>query len=124
MILSNNHLNVNKSIEELSYQDHGKDFNFMQCVVDAAPNLKKVEIFSLTQNMMEYLSSSLKELESLKLRTLDVTNLSSRDLFAKLKKVQIDILSSTLESKILAIPVDDCNPLVMLVKDSNYIVLD
>lgn len=121
MVLS---LSVNKSIEELNYQDQENNFYFMQCLVDALPNLKKVEMFSLTQDMMEYMTLSLKELEALKLRTLDVINLTSKDIFGKLKKLRIDILSTTLEDHILSIPIDDCNPLVMLIKDSSYIVLN
>jgi hypothetical protein len=123
LIFTHKHLSINKSIEELSYQDHENDLNFMSCLVDAAPNLKKVEMFSLTQNMMECMSSSLKELEALKLRTLDVTDLSSKDLFAKLKKFKIDILSADLHDHMLSIPFGDCNPLVMLIKDSDYIIL-
>ncbi|KAL7051150.1 hypothetical protein ACKWTF_004355 [Chironomus riparius] len=124
MLFTHKLLSINKSIEELGYQDHENDFYFMQCLVDAVPNLKKAEFFSLTQNMMEYMSSSLKELEALKLRSLDVTNLSSKDLFPKLKKVKIDILSANLHEHMLSIPFDDCNPLVMLLKDSGYIILN
>ncbi|XP_070499442.1 uncharacterized protein [Chironomus tepperi] len=123
LILSNN-LNINKSIEELSYHDDKKDFDFMCCLVDALPNLKKVDMYALTQNMMEYLSSSLKELTALKLRTLNAVDLSSPDLFPNLESAQIDILPSDLEDHVLLLDDDEVNPLVMLLDDIEFLVLD
>jgi len=90
-------LNVNKSIEELRYQVYGNNVNLIKYVFDAVPNLKTIVTFSLTQDMMEYISSNLKELEVLQLQTLDVTDFPSTYTFAKLEKFQIKFISSTLK---------------------------
>lgn len=96
--LSKIQLNVNKSIEELRYQIYGNNVNLIKYVFDAVPNLKKIVTFSLTQDVMEYISSNLKELEELQLQTLDVTpNFPSTYTFAKLNKFQIKFITSTVK---------------------------
>lgn len=125
MALDNQHLNVNKAIVELRYRDLEKNFQLMKCFIDASPNLQNVEMFSLTQEMMEHLSAGAKHLKVLKLRTINTTDMTARDLFPNLRHLCVEIISSNFEDQIVAIPVDEANPFVKLLKATrNYVILD
>lgn len=116
-------LNVNQSIEILSFHDAENKFNIMKSIILSTPNIKELKMYSMTQSMLEFLSVNAKKLEILTLRTIDATDLSNRELFPNLKTAQIEILTSDFEDHLEGIPTENRNPFVKLVLASSYIML-
>lgn len=116
-------LRVNPKIEVLSFNDSENSFSKMKSLILAAPNVRELRIFSMTQKMMEFLSANATKLEKISMRTIDVTDVTSQDLFPNLKEANVEILTSDLEDHFEAIPVESQNPFVKLVLASTYIML-
>lgn len=116
-------LHVNQSIEVLSFHDNNNNLNSMKKFINATPNVKDLEMFSLTQPMMTFLSANAKKLEKLQLRCVDITDISNRKLFPCLKQVKVEIISAAFENHMLSIPQENQNSFVKLVLNSCYVML-
>lgn len=116
-------LHVNQSIEILSYHDAENKMNIMKSIILSTPNVRELKIYSMTQEMMEFLSANTPKLEKLTLRTIDATDLACRDLFPNLKAAQIEILTSDFEDHLEGITEENRNPFVKLILASSYIML-
>lgn len=114
----------NPSIRKLSFIDINNSFSVMKLLVDSTPNLIHLELHSMNQKMMNYISANLVQLKSLKLRTIDAIDYSDRCLFTKLEKVSVYVITEDIEVLMKNIPVEERNPLVKLVLKSDYIMLN
>lgn len=120
------HLHTNGKIEKLSYRDTENKLNAMKSIIGAVPNMNRLQCFSMSQEMVEFLSKTAKKLEVIHMRTLKSIDLSCEQLFPKLKKASIEILSSQLEDHLIeleTIPNTNLNPMARLILASNYITL-
>lgn len=116
-------LPVNKNIKSLSFRDYDPPVNVFKAVITCLPNLEKLEMNSMNQEMMDFLSANLKHLKSLKLRTMDATDFTSSDLFPKIDCIDIEYILSELEDVIISIPSKDRNRFVKLFLKSAYTIL-
>lgn len=116
-------LPVNHSIEVLSYHDIDNGFSNMKSIIEATPNVKELKMYSLTQQMVTFLSMHAKKLEKLSLRTIDADDVSNQELFPSLKFLNVEIISSSFEDHLLAIEKNKQNPFVKLILESSYTIL-
>lgn len=116
-------LQTNKSVEKMHYHDIENNIDIFKALVNALPNLKELKLFSLYQKLFEHLADSLKQLEVLKLRTIEVTDLGSKDLFPKLISVDVEVIQQGMEETLQKIPDGQRNRLVELLLESNYTIL-
>lgn len=117
------HLHTSNSITKLTFHDMDPQFKIVKALIDAMPKLEQLEMHSLYQNSMVYLSQHATYLKSLKLRTIEATDLSGTHLFPKLEEFSIDVISSDLEDEIINIRYQDRNRLVKLLLQSSYTIL-
>lgn len=63
-------LHRNTSIEKLCYDDMNYSLSVSKVFINAAPNVKQLELYSVNHKIMQYLSDNLPSLTSLKLKDL------------------------------------------------------
>ena len=113
----------NSSIKSFYFHDVNPKFEILKWLVQAIPKLEEIEVHSMNQNSLEFLSKNATHLKSLRLRTLNGVNLNFPDLFPKLESFHIDVITSDLEDEIAEIPSKTQNRLVKLLLNSSYTVL-
>ena len=117
-------LKLNKSIQNLTFYDVHPEFQIVKSLIDATPNLTHLEMHSMDQQVMEYLSENSKDLKALKLRAMEATDFSSRHLFPKLQEFAICIVFANQEDAMKLIPEEGRNSLVkLLLLQSDYTFL-
>lgn len=116
-------LHVNETIKKLSFHDVENKFNILKSIITATPNVRELKIYSLTQNMMEFLPSRANHLEILHARTLDVLDISCVEHFPKLRGVCVEVLTSELEDHMIMIPNEKRSAIVKLILASDYVTL-
>jgi hypothetical protein len=111
---------INKSIKSLTFRDINIKYSVFKALIDATPNLEYLEVHSLDQNSVEYLSRTSIHLKSLKIQCFtDETNLSCPSLFPKLEEFSVNVILSDFEDAVKNIPVNEQNQLVKLMLDSS-----
>lgn len=118
----NSLIRINLSIESICFIDKNVNFDVMKAFVLATPNLTHLEMYSMHQSMMKYLSAKAKHLKSLKLQRLDATDFSDRKLFSQLEKLSISFITSAKKDEMLKIPFYERNRFVKLLLESNYTI--
>lgn len=116
-------LHRSRSIESLSYDDSTNGFDVLKALIDGAPNIKKLEIFSMDQKSMNYVSAKAPSLSSLTLRTIEATDFTSANLFPKIKELVIDVVHESVETSVERIPTENQNEFVRLFLKADYSML-
>ncbi|KAG5684723.1 hypothetical protein PVAND_013937 [Polypedilum vanderplanki] len=86
-----------KSLEKLKFKDTTLRLSIFNSIANAAPNLKELEIHSVSKEIMEILSSKMTKLKDLKLRTIAADNLSNYQFFSKLNNCTIEVIDEQFE---------------------------
>lgn len=114
-------LQRNKSIEKLSYDDTNYSLSVTKVFIDAAPNVKKLELYSVNYKIMQYLSDNLPGLRSLKLKDLfEILDINRSDLLPKLNEFKVERIFSNVEDQIRNIPNEERSNHLNVFMRSNY----
>lgn len=120
------HLNPNpsQSITAVSIENVESDYYIVKAVVDGAPRLSRLELFSLDQAAMEYLSQNATKLRSLQLRSLTATDFTNPNLFPTLECLSVAVVIREVDDAIVKLPGENRNRFVKLYMQSYHTVLD
>lgn len=113
-------LKCNNSIQKLCLKEV-ETFDVMKAIIVAAPNVNELEMHSMNQPMMEYLSSKAKHLKSLKLRVMAVNNLLIQELFLHLEILSCDIVGEELLNHLEVIPESEQSEFVKMINKLDLI---
>lgn len=116
-------LNCSRSIRSLSFDDRKNSFDILKALIDGAPNIKTLEIFSVTQKNMEYISAKAPNLSSLTLSTIEATDFTSPNLFPKIEEVVIDLVHESIETIMMGILKQNRNEFVRLFLEADYSII-
>jgi len=117
------HIDFNPSLEHLNFKDIYSDQNIFMRLIGASPNLVSLNVFSMNQDMMEFLASRNPRLKKIHLRSLDAVDYT-KPMFPAIEEAEVEVLNGGIENCLLAVPAEERSPFVDYLLKSDFVHLD
>ncbi|CRK90318.1 CLUMA_CG004071, isoform A [Clunio marinus] len=114
--LTNFNLDLNFSLLSLKIIDLRVAYNFLDTLINASPNLTKIELIYMDQRILQLISINAMRLQTIKVLFFDANNLNIVNLLPNLQKIKISAITRDLRHHIERIPVQ--NHFVKLVMEN------